>query len=122
MPRVERVVADHSQSLIRKKRLILEDMVQVLIMSPRQHDIVHTTARLIDAIRGVVLRVVVIRVPLHGLRVNDLVAEGTADGEGIAHDIPLAGSTIEEEKLAEIVDQTGDLHPAGLAVSAHGFG
>jgi pimeloyl-ACP methyl ester carboxylesterase len=35
---------------------------------------------------------------------------------------PLPVAAKEVEQLAEIVDETGDLHPVGLAVLAHGLG
>ena len=42
-------------------------------------------------------------------------------GEGIADDAPLR-LVVEAEALAEIVDEAGEDHPAGMAVAADGFG
>lgn len=121
MPGVERVVADHSQTLIRDSRLVLHDVVEVLVVAPGQHDVVHTAAGHVDAVLSAVDLVVVVGVALEGVGVDDALVEGATDGECVADDVPLALGIVEEEKLAQVVDQTDELEPAGLAVAANGF-
>lgn len=123
MPRVERVVADHGEGFRRESRLVLDDVVEVLIMSPGEHDIIQTAVRAVDAELRAVDLVPVVRVILKGLgAVDNAVVKGTAHGEGIADNIPLATGVEEEEQFAEIVDQARELHPARLAVTPDGLG
>jgi hypothetical protein len=118
VPGVERVVADHRKALIRDGRLILHDVVEILIMSPRQHDVVHSAARYVDAMLGAVDVVIVVGITLEGVGVDDALVEGAADRECVADNVPLALGVVEEEQLAQVVDQADELEPAGLAVAA----
>ena len=122
VPGVKRVVTDHSQRLGRQDGLLLADVVEVLIVAPGEHDVVQATARRVDTVLGAVDLVVVVRVILEGLgAVDDTVVESQSDGEGITHDIPLAAGTEEVQQLAQVVDETGQLHPARLAIAADGL-
>lgn len=100
-------------------RLVLADLVHVLIVTPAKQNVVQTTVWLVDTVLGVQLGVVVIGVSLEGVGVDNLVGELAAHDESVADNIPLTVGTEEAEKLAEIVDQTGELHPLGLAVSSN---
>lgn len=122
VPGVERVVADHSERLSRQDRLLLGNVVEVLIVTPREHDIVQSAARRVDTELGAVDGVVIVRVVLEGLgAVDDAVIETKTDGESVTNDIPLALCVEEVEQLAQVVDEAGQLHPAGLAVAADSF-
>ena len=50
VPRVEGVVADHSESFIGESRLLLGDVVEVLIVTPGEHNLIKTTARAVDTV------------------------------------------------------------------------
>lgn len=52
-------------------------------MSPRKHDVVETTVRLVDTILGAIDAVPGIRVTSEGVRVYDPIGELAADDEGI---------------------------------------
>ena len=97
-------------------------MVQVLVVAPAQHNVVHTAAGAVDAVFSAINRIGRVRVAGKSVRVDDGAVEGAADGEGVAHDVPLALGVEEEEQLAEIVDQARELEPAGLAVATDGLG
>lgn len=119
VPWVEGVVTDDGESLLGQRRLVLDDVVQILIVTPREHHVVKTTARAVDSELGAVDLVVVIGILLEGLgTVDDSVVESKADGEGVADNVPLALSIEEEEQLSQIMDQTGQLHPSGLAIAS----
>lgn len=123
VPGVERVVADHGEGLVRKGGLVLDDVVEVFVVAPGEHDVVQTAARAVDSELGVVDGVVEVLVVLEGLAaVDDALIEATADGECVSDDIPLTLGVEEVEQLAQVVDETGQLHPAGLAVAADGLG
>lgn len=122
MPWVKAVVPNHSKSLIGEGGLIFDDVVQVLIMAPRDHDVVKTAARCVDAFFGAVDGIVDVRVRSKRLvAVDDSVIEGTANGESVAHDIPLTFGIKEEQKFAEIVDKARQLHPSWTPITTHGF-
>lgn len=126
VPGVEGVVADHGQGLVGERGLVLDDVVEVLVVAPAEHDVVETAVGRVDAVLGVVVGVGGIGVALsEGGRVDAAVREGAADSEGVADDVPLAlGAELREEdhELAEVVDETSQLHPAGLAIAADGLG
>ena len=123
MPWVETMVPDHRQRLVRQPTLVPDDVVQVLVVTPAEHDPVHPAVRPVDATRGVVRRVDLVRVVGEGgAAVDDALVERTADRKSVAHDVPLAPRVEEVEQLAQVVDQAGELHPAGLAVAADGLG
>lgn len=90
-------------------------------MAPAEQDVVQTAVRLVDTVLGVQLGVVVIRVSLEGVGVNDLVGELATNDESVTDNVPLTVGTEKAEELAEIVNQTSDLHPLGLAVSSNGL-
>jgi hypothetical protein len=117
MPWVEAVVSDHGQSLVWNCALLFHDVVQILIVAPAEHHIIHTAPRGIDPVLGRVNRILRVRVGGECVGVDDLGGEGTADGEGVSYYVPLPLSIEEEKQLAEIVNETCELHPAGLAVS-----
>ena len=111
------MITDHGESLGRQSGLTFDDMVKVLIVAPGEHDVVHPTARSVDAVLGAVDLVAIIWVVLEGTRQDDTVIECTSDGKSIADDIPLSLGAIKEKKLAQVVDQAGKLHPSWLAIS-----
>lgn len=104
VPWVERMVSNHSESLVGEGALLLADVVKVLIVSPREHDVVHTAAWSVDSVLGAVDWVLGVWVVLKGTWVDDGVIEAAADGEGVADDIPLTTGVVEEEQLPEVVD------------------
>lgn len=122
VPRVEGMVTNHGQGLIGKGALFFANVVQVFVVAPAEHDIIHAAARTVDAVFGAVDGVFAVRVVLECARVDDGVVEAAADGEGVPDDVPLPLGVVEEEEFAEIVDQAGELEPLGLSVSANGLG
>ena len=44
VPRVEAVVSDHGESIVRKGGLLFHNVVEVLIMTPGEHDTVEAAA------------------------------------------------------------------------------
>jgi hypothetical protein len=122
VPGVERVVSDHSQPFVRDGRLILHDVVEVLVVTPAQHNVIKSAARQVDAMLCTVDFVVEVGVVLECIRVDDTLVKGTAHRECVADHVPLTLCVVEEEKLAQVVDETDELHPARLAVPADGFG
>jgi len=121
VPGVEAVVSDHGQRLIWQRRLLLDDMVQVLIMAPTEHDLIESTAFAVDAVLGAVDRVVVVLVAFEGIWIDDTLIEGTAHREGVANDVPLAFGVEEEKELAKVVNEASELHPARLAITTDSF-
>lgn len=91
-------------------------------MSPAQHEILKSAALCIDAQPSAIDGVLGIGVASEGLGINDACGEGAANDEGVAHDVPLALRAEEEQQLAQVVDQGGELHPARLAVAPACFG
>lgn len=86
-------------------------MVNVLVVSPRQHDIVESTTRFVYPTLGLELWIVVIGVFCKRLGVDDLVAELCADDKRVPDDVPLTFCvTKEDEEFAEVVDQSSYLH------------
>lgn len=124
VPGVEAVVADHGESLVGQLALVLDDVVEVLVVAPAEHDVVEADAGRVDAELGAVDGVVVVRVALEGVRVDAALVEAAADGEGVADAVPLAlrEAVPEEHQLAQVVDQARQLHPARLAVAPHRLG
>lgn len=122
VPRVEAVVADHGQRLGRQRRLVPDDMIQILVVAPRQHHVVHAAAGGVDAVLRAVHRVHRVRVQPETLRVDDALVERAADGERVADDVPLALRVVEEQQLAQVVDEARELHPARLAVAPDRLG
>lgn len=123
VPGVEGVVADDGQGLVGESGLVLHDVVEVLVVTPGKHDLVQTTAGAVNSELSAIDVVAVVRVLLEGLgAVDDAVIESETDGEGVADDVPLALCVEEVEQLAQVVDETGELHPAGLAIAADGLG
>jgi len=57
MPWVERVISYHRQRLVRKCGLFLYHQVQVLVMAPAQHHIIHPASGRIYPVLGTVYRV-----------------------------------------------------------------
>ena len=123
VPRVEGVVADHGEGLGGQGGLALDDVVEVLVVAPGEHDVVEAAAGAVDAELGAVDLVAVVRVVLEGLgAVDDTVVKGAADGEGVTDNVPLAFGGEEIQQLAQVVDQARQLHPARLTVTTDGLG
>jgi len=118
VPGVEAVVADHGKSLIGNGALLLDDVVEVLVVAPADHDVVETAARCVDTVLGAVDGVLAVGVVLESAGVDDAVVELAADDESVTDNIPLTLCLEEEEELAQVVDKTDQLEPAGLAIAA----
>lgn len=73
-------------------------------MTPAEQDVIQTAVRLVDTVLGVQLGVVIIRVSLEGVGVNDLVGELATNDESVTDNVPLTVGTEKAEELAEIVD------------------
>ena len=116
---VEGVIADHGQSFFRQ--MILDDMIEVLVVAPRQVDAVQPAARLVDAALGLIGGDGLVGVVLEELGENDLLRVSAADGERVADDGPLRLAE-EAEDLAEVVNQPGQDEPARVAGGANGLG
>lgn len=123
VPGVEGVVADHGKSLVGEGGLVLDDVVKVLIVAPREHDIIKAAVGRVNSELGVEIRVGSIRVSFSkGLGVDDLVGESTSNRECVANNVPLTLSLElgeEEHQLAKIVDETSELHPSRLAITTN---
>ena len=91
MPRVERVEANDIEGLRRQRSLVvLQHLEHVLIMSPTQCQILETSARLVYAKLGVVLRIITIWISDEALvAIYDVVAPSTANHERVANCRPL---------------------------------
>lgn len=117
------MVADHGKGLIGEGGLVLDDVVEVLVVSPREHDVIKTTVGRVDAELGVEVGVDSIRVSLgKALRVDDLVRESTTNGESVANNVPLSLSLElgkEKHQLAKVMDEASELHPSRLAIAAN---
>ncbi|PNY27089.1 hypothetical protein TCAP_02983 [Tolypocladium capitatum] len=125
VPRVEGVVTNHGERLVRQDGLVAHDVVEVLVVAPAEHHIVEAAAGAVDAEPGAVDGVVDVRVVGKGAGQDDALVKGAADGERIPDDVPLAlGLELREEEhqLAQVVDEARDLHPPRLAVAADGLG
>jgi hypothetical protein len=115
------MISDHGQCLSRKCRLVLHHMIQIFIMSPGKHDIIHPTARCINPIFRAVYLMFMVWISLECFRVNYFLRESTANRKCIANYIPLPLCAVEEEQLPKIVDETSQLHPTWLTVSTDGL-
>lgn len=115
---------DHSQRFSGQGALVPHHEVQILIVAPAHDEILHAALRGINPVAGGIDLVSVVRVRREGLgAVDDGRTVGAPDGEGITHHVPLALAAVEEEhQLAEVVDQSGQLHPAGFPIAADGLG
>jgi hypothetical protein len=123
VPWVEGVVAYHGERLRWQRALLLGDVVEILVVSPAQHDVVEAAAGGIDAVLGAVDLVIVVSIGFEGLvAVDDLVVKGAADWEGVADDVPLALGVEEVQQLAKVVYQARELHPAWFSIFAHRLG
>lgn len=116
------MVPNHSKTLVRDGALVLHDVVEVLVVAPAQHDIVHATARCVDTVLGAVDLILVVWVVLESVGVDDLGGVGAADRECVANYVPLALGVVEEKELAEVVNKTYKLEPTRLSIAANGFG
>lgn len=125
VPGVEGVVADHGEGLLGQGGLVADDVVEVLVVAPAEHDVVEAASLGVDAELGAVHGVSRVRVGGKRLGEDDALVKGAADGEGVADNVPLALRLEvfkEDHELAQVVDEAGDLHPARLAVAADGLG
>ncbi len=106
MPWIEGMVSDHGEGLGWQSGLVFDDVVEIFIVAPGEHYIIQPATRCIDSKFGAVDWVVIVRVALKSIWVDNTPIESTTDREGITDNIPLTLSTVEEKKLAKIVDQT----------------
>mmetsp|Transcript_61385 Transcript_61385/g.165146 ORF Transcript_61385/g.165146 Transcript_61385/m.165146 type:complete len:281 (+) Transcript_61385:664-1506(+) len=97
--------------------VLLQDLVHVLIVAPRHHQVRDATARLVDAILGAEDRMLQVGVALEGLEAEDaLVGRRAADGEGVADDGPLLEHVLardlrQGQDLADVVEQADQVEP-----------
>src|SRR5579883_2121256 len=89
-------------------------------MAPGEMYAVQAPALAVDAARCLVLWNLTVRIVGEEFREDDVIREGTTDGESIAHDGPLRLAE-QTENLAEIVNQSGQDEPARPAIAADGF-
>jgi hypothetical protein len=129
VPWIKRVEPDHSQAFLRKGALAFGDDVHVLrricqsrvaepnqvvahlIVSPRYHDVLHSTSGFVNAVGRGVDGMGGVGVGRKGLWVNVLLGKLAADDKGVSDDIPLTFSADKEQELAEIVNEADELHP-----------
>src|SRR3954453_11497190 len=101
MPRIKRVIPNHSQPLLRNQRLIFNNMIKILIVTPSKHNILQPTPRRINAVLRTINRIVIILIILERLLAKDNpLIKGTTNSECITNNIPLPPSTEEEEQFA----------------------
>ena len=84
------MVADHREGLGGQGALLLCDYVHVLVVPPRDEDVVEAAPRRVYPVRGRVDGVRRVRVGGERLGVDVLVGEGSTDDEGVSDDVPLA--------------------------------
>lgn len=85
VPRVKRVIPDHVERRLRQGRLGLAHLVKVLVVAPREHDVVKSASFRVAAELGRVDWVVEVGVLLEGTGVDDLVLrEGGTDDKGVS--------------------------------------
>jgi hypothetical protein len=90
-------------------------------MAPGEHHVIHTAARLVDGILCAVYWVSIVGIVDEGVQVDDALVEGAANGKGVADNVPLALGAVEEEELAEVMNESGQLHPSRFSIAADGF-
>jgi hypothetical protein len=98
------------------------DSTPLTVVPETNHHVVQTAVGLVDPILGRELRVVVVRVLLESLRVDNLLWELAPDHKRVAHNVPLPLGTEEAHQLAQVVDQPRDLHPVRFAVPTDSLG
>lgn len=112
-------------------------------MSPADHDFVQTTVGLVNTVLSRVSWMLEIGVVAESVRIDNLIGRNLASNDkGIANNIlqarrsvqlyhvqsrlplthPLSITTKEIKELAEVVDDTGHLHPFRLPILAHRLG
>ncbi len=116
---IARVIAQHPQRLFRQ--IILDDVVQIFVVSPRQMHVVKTTMWFVNAIFGVELRIVRIRIGGEKFGVHDFIRKRATNRIRVAHDRPLRLIPFTEH-FAEIVNEPGENKPARMPVLANRFG
>lgn len=117
VPGIERVVSNHRQALSRECGLVLDNVIEVFVVSPGEHNIIQADSGGINAKLCLVNIVVVVFIVLERIfSKNDSIVERTADREGVSNDIPLPTCTEEEQKFAEVMDEANQLHPARLPI------
>jgi len=79
MPRVERVISDHGQRLGREQALVLDDVVEVLVVTPGQDQVVEAAVRGVNAHLRAVDGVLRVRVLSKVFREDYAGVESTAD-------------------------------------------
>lgn len=93
------MISNNRQRLIRKRALLLADMIHVLIVTPAEHDIIEPTAGTVDAVFGAVDGVFAVGIVFEGSGIDDAFVKSTADREGVADYVPLATGVVEEEEF-----------------------
>src|ERR1700740_1658971 len=108
---VKRVIPQHVERRLRQIWLV--DLVDVLVVPPRQMHLVEPAIGLIDAELGLISRDFAIRIGRKVFAEDNLVRPRAADGESVANDRPLR-LAVKAENLAEIVNEAGENHPAWM--------
>jgi hypothetical protein len=86
-------------------------------MPPGEHHIVQPNARGVDAELRLVYFVVVVLIVLERVGAeDDAIVKCAANRELVTYDVPLSFCTVEEQVLAEVVDEANELHPPGLSI------
>jgi hypothetical protein len=88
-------------------------LIHVLVVSPREVDVIETTIWSVDPVFGVIFWVVIVGILLQEFIINNLFWKGTTDGERVAHYTPLrfVSKVRMREDLAQIVNETDEVKP-----------
>jgi len=97
------------------------NVVDVLVVAEGEMDVVESAVRFVDAVLGLVLWDIAVGAGGEEFRENNFAGVGTTYREGVADHGPLR-LTIETEDFAEVVEESGEDEPAGMAVLANRFG
>src|SRR3989475_11871447 len=115
---VKRVIAEHVLRFFRQ--IPSRCLIDVLVVSEREVDLIEAAVRFVDAILGLVLGNLAIGIGGKEFRENDLIRVSTADREGIAYYGPLR-LPIQAEHFSKIVHKAGENEPARMTILANRF-
>ena len=118
VPRPKRVEANRVKSLLRQRRLIMQEhLVQVLVVSPRHEDVIEAAVSLVHAVLGVVGRIIQLLVIDEApIAIDDGFLRRASDGKRVAHNGPL-GLVVKRHHLTEVVDQARQVEPIVIGVN-----
>ena len=72
--------------------MFLGDRIQILIVSPGHRHVAQAAIRLVDTQLGIETRIVRVRILTEKLRVDDALAEGTANRKRVTDNCPLTSN------------------------------